>query len=60
MDEPLAQEILDILYRDSSTRRLYKDQLTDWIIDTQPLGSPLEQPTTQSAGDAKPVVLPCG
>lgn len=42
MDEPLAQEILDILYRDSSTRRLYKDQLTDWIIDTQPHGSPLD------------------
>jgi hypothetical protein len=42
MDEPLAQDILDILYRDSSTRRLYKDLLTDWIIDTQPHGSPLD------------------
>lgn len=42
MDEPLAQEILDILYRDSSTRRPYKELLTDWILDTQPHGSPLD------------------
>jgi hypothetical protein len=42
MDEPLAQEILDILYRDPDTHRTHKDALTDWILDTQPLGSPLD------------------
>jgi len=42
MDEPLAQEILDILYRDPSTRRPHKDALADWILDTQPHGSPLD------------------
>ncbi len=42
MDEPLAQEILDILYRDPATRRSYKDALVDWILDTQPRGSPLD------------------
>jgi len=42
MDEPLAQEILDILYHDPDTRRSYKDALTDWILDTQPHGSPLD------------------
>ncbi len=42
MDEPLAQEILDILYRDPATRRSYKDALADWILDTQPRGSSLD------------------
>lgn len=42
MDEPLAQEVLDILYRDPSTRRSYKDSLSDWILDSQPHGSPLD------------------
>jgi hypothetical protein len=42
MDELLAQEILDILYRDPSTRRSYKDSLADWILDTQPRESPLD------------------
>jgi hypothetical protein len=42
MDEPLAQEILDILYRDTGTHRAYKDALADWILDSQPHGSPLD------------------
>lgn len=42
MDKSLAQEILDILYCDSGTRRSYKDALSDWILDTQPHGSPLD------------------
>jgi hypothetical protein len=42
MDEPLAQEVLEILYRDPAIRRPYKDSLTDWILDTQPHGSPLD------------------
>ncbi|MGH7409443.1 MAG: hypothetical protein ACREJ6_00035 [Candidatus Methylomirabilis sp.] len=42
MDELLGKEVLDILYRDPSTRRSYKDSLTDWILDTQPYGSPLD------------------
>jgi hypothetical protein len=42
MDEPLGKEILDILYRDPSIRRAYKDHLSDWILDTQPHGDPLD------------------
>src|SRR3990172_45776 len=38
----LAQEILDILYRDPGTRRSSKDALSDWILDSQPHGSPLD------------------
>lgn len=42
MDEPLAQRILDIIYHDPDVRRLYKDSLTDWILDTQPRTAPLD------------------
>ena len=38
----LAQEILDILYRDPGTHRASKDALSDWILDSQPHGSPLD------------------
>lgn len=42
MRKSLAQEILDILYSDPSTRRSHKDALSDWILDSQPHGSPLD------------------
>ncbi len=42
MDEPLAQRILDIIFQDSDARRLYKESLTDWILDTQPHTAPLD------------------
>jgi len=42
VDEPLAQRILDIIYQDPEVRRLYKESLTDWILDTQPRTSPLD------------------
>ncbi len=42
MDEPLAQRILDIIYQDPDRRRVYKESLTDWILDTQPRTAPLE------------------
>ena len=42
MDEPLAQRILDIIYHDPEVRRLYKESLTDWILDTQPRTAPLD------------------
>ncbi len=42
MDEPLAQHILDIIYDDPEVRRLYKESLTDWILDTQPHTAPLD------------------
>ncbi|MFA5026574.1 MAG: hypothetical protein WC713_01765 [Candidatus Methylomirabilota bacterium] len=42
MDEPLAQRILDIIYQDPDVRRLHKDSLTDWILDTQPRTAPLD------------------
>ncbi len=42
MDEPLAQRILDIIYQDREVRRLYKESLTDWILDTQPHTAPLD------------------
>lgn len=42
MDNPLAQRILDIIYHDPDCRRLYKQSLTDWILDTQPRTAPLD------------------
>lgn len=42
MDEPLAQRILDIIYQDPDLRRLHKESLTDWILDTQPREAPLD------------------
>ena len=42
MDDPLAQHILDIIYQDPDCRRVYKESLTDWILDTQPRTAPLE------------------
>jgi hypothetical protein len=45
MKEPLAQEILDIIYRDSEVRRSYKDGLADWILDNQARNAPLTAAT---------------
>lgn len=42
MDEPLAQKILEIIYRDPEVNRPHKESLTDWILDTQPRGAPLD------------------
>ena len=42
MDEPLAQRILDIIFQDPQVRRLHKEWLADWILDTQPRTSPLD------------------
>jgi hypothetical protein len=42
VEEPLAQRILDIIYQDPDVRRLYKESLTDWILDTQPRTAPLD------------------
>ncbi|MBP1776915.1 MAG: hypothetical protein H6Q86_2925 [candidate division NC10 bacterium] len=42
MDEPLAQRILDIIFQDPQVRRLHKESLADWILDTQPRTSPLD------------------
>ena len=42
MDEPLAQRILDIIYHDPDCRRVSKESLTNWILDTQPRTTPLE------------------
>jgi hypothetical protein len=42
VDEPLAQRILDIIYHEPDRRRVYKESLTDWILDTQPRKAPLE------------------
>jgi hypothetical protein len=42
VDDPLAQRILDIIYHDPDCRRVYKESLTDWILDTQPRTAPLD------------------
>jgi hypothetical protein len=42
VDEPLAQRILDLIYQDPAVRRMYKESLTDWILDTQPRTTPLD------------------
>lgn len=41
MTEPLAQQILDLIYHASKVRQPDKDSLTDWILDTQPRTAPL-------------------
>ncbi len=42
MDEPLSKRMLDLIYQDPEVRRLYKESLTDWILDTQPRTAPLD------------------
>jgi hypothetical protein len=42
VNEPLAQRILDIIFQDPDLRRLHKESLTDWILDTQPRTAPLD------------------
>lgn len=42
MEERLAQRILDIIFQDPHVRRLYKESLADWILDTQPRTAPLD------------------
>jgi hypothetical protein len=42
VDDPLAQRILDIIFQDPQVRRLYKESLADWILDTQPRSAPLD------------------
>lgn len=42
MSDPLAQRILDLIYRDPETQRKYKESITNWILDTQPRTGPLE------------------
>jgi hypothetical protein len=41
MNEPLAQQILDLVYNDSAVRRTYKDSLSDWLLDTHVRGAEL-------------------
>jgi hypothetical protein len=45
VDDLLSQRILDIIYQDPEVRRLYKESLTDWILDTQPHSAPLDAET---------------
>jgi hypothetical protein len=42
VSEPLAQQILDLIYRDPDVRRMHKDSLADWILDTQSRTAPLD------------------
>ena len=42
MNQPLAQRILDLIYHDPEMRRMHKDSLTDWILDTQSRNAPLD------------------
>lgn len=45
MNQPLAQRILDLIYHDPEMRRMHKDSLTDWILDTQSRTAPLDTTT---------------
>ena len=45
MIEPLAQQMLNLIYHDSKVRRPHKDSLTDWILDTQSRTEPLNTKT---------------
>ncbi len=41
MNEPLAQQILELIYNDSAVRRTYKDSLSDWLLDAHVRGAEL-------------------
>ncbi len=41
MNEPLAQQILNLVYNDSAVRRTYKDSLSDWLLDAHARGAEL-------------------
>ncbi len=41
MNEPLAKQILDLVYNDSAGRRTYKDSLSDWLLDAHAQGAEL-------------------
>ena len=45
MTTPLAQRMLECLYRDAGVRQTAKDALADWILDTQPRDEPLNTKT---------------
>ena len=40
MNDLLSQDILDIIFQDPQVRRLHKETLADWILDTQPHTAP--------------------
>ena len=42
MNDLLSQDILDIIFQDPQVRRLHKETLADWILDTQPHTAPLD------------------
>jgi len=42
VDEPLSKRMLDLIYQNPEIRRIYKESLTDWILDTQPRTAPLD------------------
>ncbi len=42
MEEPLSKRMLDLIYQNPEIRRIYKESLTDWILDTQPRTAPLD------------------
>jgi hypothetical protein len=41
VDDPLAQRLLNSIDHDPDGRRVYKESLTDWILDTQPRTAPV-------------------
>jgi hypothetical protein len=41
VDQPLAQRILNLVYQNPGVQRVYKEALTNWILDTQPRTAPL-------------------
>ena len=42
MNDLLSQDILNIIFQDPQVRRLHKETLADWILDTQPHTAPLD------------------
>jgi hypothetical protein len=45
VNEPLSKRILELIYKDTDVRRMYKESLTNWILDTQPRSAPLDTAT---------------
>ena len=41
MNESLTQQLLNLIYQNTSVRRAHKDSLSDWVLDTQSRNAPL-------------------
>ena len=54
MNDVLAQRILEFIFRDSAVRRMHKDTLSDWILDTPPTSGTATSAPRPGSGPGRP------